>query len=81
MLKLATLTNRSLFFFKIKRISGVGVVTQVRVKARRDRGGLGPKSKRGTRKREGDPITQTEDPITHDRGSHRDTALQHRECV
>ena len=53
----------------------------MRVKTRRDRGGLEPKSKRGRRKREGDPITQTEDPITHDRGSHRDTAPQHRERV
>ena len=55
--------------------------SQVRVKPRRDRGGLEPKSKRGRRKTENRLRQRTEDPITPDRGSHRDTALQHRECV
>ena len=47
--------------------------SQVRVKPRRDRGGLEPKSRRGRRKRKRDPMAQ------HRRsdyaGSHRDTAL------
>ena len=36
----------------------IGVITQMRVKPRRDRGGLEPKSKGGRRKRKRDPITQ-----------------------
>ena len=61
--------NQHFFHYKAPkggggRIHGVGVITQVRVKTRRGRGGLEPKSKRGRRKTENrlrrDTAQQTE---------------------